>query len=83
MVADTPGFSSIDFYQMEPIDIRDNFIDFNLYRDTCKYRDCLHDKEDDCVIKEKVKEKEIIQSRYDNYIKFIHEKTKDYSKYHP
>lgn len=76
MIADTPGFSSIDLYPMTPIDIRDNFIDFNLYRDQCKYRDCLHDKEDHCIIKEKVKEKEIKQSRYDNYIKFIHEKAK-------
>lgn len=77
MIADTPGFSSIDFYGMKPIDIRDNFRDFNLYRDACKYRDCLHDKEDACVIKAKVKEKVIMQSRYDNYIKFIHEKTKN------
>lgn len=76
MIADTPGFSSIDLYPMTPMDIRDNFIDFNLYRDQCKYRDCLHDKEEHCIIKEKVEEKEIEQSRYDNYIKFIHEKSK-------
>ncbi len=77
MIADTPGFSSLHFYEMKPIDIRDNFIDFNVYRDACKYKDCLHDKEEDCIIKKKVKEKEIMQSRYDNYIKFIHEKTKN------
>lgn len=78
MIADTPGFSSLTFYEMKPIDIRDNFIDFNLYRDTCKYKDCLHDKEDHCMIKEKVKNGEIMKSRYENYIKFIHEKTKNH-----
>lgn len=72
-VADTPGFSSIDFKDMEKSDIRDNFIEFNDYKEGCKYRDCLHDKEDDCNIKEKVKEKVIKKSRYDNYIKFINE----------
>ena len=33
--ADTPGFSSIDFRGMEKSDIRDNFIEFNEYRDDC------------------------------------------------
>lgn len=73
LVADTPGFSSIDFNGMSKQDIKDNFIDFNKYRDECKYRDCMHDKEDDCIIKSKIKTGEILQERYDNYIKFINE----------
>ncbi len=43
-VADTPGFSDIEFTGMSKQDIRDNFEDFNSYRDQCKYKDCLHDK---------------------------------------
>lgn len=74
LVADTPGFSSLHLNDMSKLDIRDNFIDFNIYRDQCKYKDCLHDKEDHCVIKRKVSEKEILQSRYDNYIRLIKEK---------
>lgn len=76
MIADTPGFSSIHFGEMKPIDIRDNFVDFNFYRDTCKYKDCLHDKETGCMIRKMVKENKILQSRYDNYIHFIHEQAK-------
>ncbi len=72
LVADTPGFSSLSFDKMTKLDIRDNFKDFNLYRDMCKYKDCLHDKEDNCIIKDKVNSNEILKSRYENYIKFIH-----------
>ena len=75
LVADTPGFSSLTFDNMDAHGIRDNFIDFNLYRDECKYKDCLHNKEDKCIIKNKVEDGNILKSRYDNYIKFINELT--------
>ena len=68
--ADTPGFSSLDLREMTLSDIRDNFIEFNLYRDNCAYKDCMHDKEDDCEIKRRIN-KDILKSRYDNYIKLI------------
>ena len=71
LVADTPGFSSLDFYDMKPADIRDNFIEFNEYREFCKYRDCMHDKEDECEIKRKVEDGTILKSRYENYLHFI------------
>ncbi len=68
--ADTPGFSSLDLREMSLSDIRDNFIEFNLYRDKCAYKDCMHDKEDDCEIKRRLN-KDILESRYNNYIKLI------------
>ena len=73
-VADTPGFSSLSFINMTKEDIRDNFIEFNEYKDECKYRDCMHVNEDDCEIKRRVSNNEILKSRYDNYVKFILEK---------
>ena len=73
-VADTPGFSSLNFIGMNKEDIRDNFIEFNEYKDECKYRDCMHVNEDDCEIKRKVKENLILKIRYENYVKFIEEK---------
>lgn len=73
-VADTPGFSSLNFIEMNKEDIRDNFIEFNEYKDKCKYRDCMHINEDDCEIKRRVSNNEILKSRYDNYVKFILEK---------
>lgn len=70
LVADTPGFSSLSFDGMKKSDIRDNFIEFNKYKDECKYRDCMHIKEDNCNIKNNPN---ILKSRYDNYLKFIME----------
>ena len=72
-VADTPGFSSLNFNEMKKEDIRDNMIEFNLYKDKCKYRDCMHIKEEDCEIKRLVNEGIILKSRYENYIKFVNE----------
>lgn len=74
MIADTPGFSSLDFIGMTNSDIRDNFVEFNLYRNKCKYQDCMHDKENDCYVKDKVEDSTILKSRYENYIKFINRK---------
>lgn len=71
-VADTPGFSAVNFDDMQQSDIRDNFIEFNEYKEFCKYRDCMHEKEDDCEIKRQVESGNILRTRYENYLKFIH-----------
>ena len=73
LVADTPGFSSLDFSGMTESDIRDNMIEFHKYRGLCKYKDCMHNKEDDCEIKRQVGTN-ILNSRYLNYLKFIDKK---------
>lgn len=71
-VADTPGFSAISFIEMTNSDIRDNFIEFNIYRDKCEYKDCMHNSEINCEIKKQVDNGNILLSRYENYLKFIH-----------
>lgn len=70
LVADTPGFSALDF-EMDKASIRDQFKEFEIYKEYCKYKDCMHDKEDHCMIKEKVEDGTILKSRYENYIQFI------------
>jgi len=56
---------------MSKEDIRDNFVEFNEYRDNCEYKDCMHINEKKCCIKDKVEENIILESRYNNYLKFI------------
>ena len=75
LVADTPGFSSLDFIDMDIYDIRDNFIEFNDYKEKCKYKDCIHIDEDDCEVKRNLDN--ILFSRYENYKKFIESKKGD------
>ena len=74
LIADTPGFSKISFNDMTNSDIRDNFIEFNEYRQNCEHQDCMHKNEFDCEIKRQVKSGNILESRYNNYIKFIENK---------
>lgn len=70
LVADTPGFSALDF-EMDKASIRDQFKEFEMYKEHCKYKDCMHDKEDRCMVKDKVEDGTILKSRYENYIQFI------------
>ena len=71
LVADTPGFSALDFKGMSKEDIRDNFIEFNKYREQCEYKDCMHINEKKCGIKENIENNIILESRYNNYLKFL------------
>lgn len=68
-VLDTPGFSSIDFNNMENKDIRDSFREFNKYN--CPFKDCFHINEKECLVKKNVKLGKILESRYNNYVKFL------------
>lgn len=74
LVADTPGFSKISFIGMTKSDIRDSFIEFNRYKQNCEYKDCMHNLEVNCEIKNQIAKNEILISRYNNYIKFINER---------
>lgn len=73
-VVDTPGFSQVDFHEMSKMDIRDNMKEMFDNLENCKYRDCMHIKEDGCAVKELVENGEILMSRYENYKYFIENK---------
>lgn len=68
-VMDTPGFSALDFKNTDKIDIRDAFVEFKNY--PCPFKDCMHINEKECVVKQAVKDNNILESRYNNYINFI------------
>lgn len=74
LVVDTPGFSAIDLADIPNVGIRDNMKEMYDNLDDCKYRDCMHIKEDGCAVKKKVETGEILQSRYNNYKSFIERK---------
>ncbi|CAM4286320.1 ribosome small subunit-dependent GTPase A [Jeotgalicoccus halotolerans] len=70
-IADTPGFATIDFLNIDKYNIKFCFIDFNQY--SCKFRECLHIKEPKCGVKAAVESGELAQSRYDSYVKIYNE----------
>ncbi len=73
-IVDTPGFSQVDFHDMTKLDIRDNMVEMFDNLHYCRYRDCMHLKEDGCRVKELVGVGKILSSRYDNYRSFVEEK---------
>lgn len=67
-VADTPGFSSLDFSKVDPKALADSIPDFKPYANQCRYRDCLHVSEPSCKIKEELELGKISLIRYQNYL---------------
>lgn len=65
-VADTPGFSSLDFSRIDLIELKDKIEDFKI-EENCKFRDCVHINEPDCAVKRYVEEGKISKIRYENY----------------
>ncbi len=75
LIADTPGFSSLEI-NIPSKEIKKYYPDFSK---PCKYRTCIHVKEDGCEIIKLVETGKIPRWRYDNYLKFM-EETKYESK---
>ena len=78
-IIDTPGFSSLDISKYTKKEIADSFIEFNNYQ--CRFKDCLHNKEIDCGVKEALNSGVILQSRYDNYLAFLKEAQNESSRF--
>lgn len=75
LVADTPGFSSLEFDTLEKEELGSCFPEFANASEQCKFRGCLHLKEPSCEVKRQVETGEILQSRYDHYLQFLQEIT--------
>ena len=73
LVADTPGFSSIDFLVIEENELSKQFPEFVDAAVHCRFRECRHVKEPDCEVKRRVESGEIAASRYENYLQFLQE----------
>lgn len=67
LVADTPGFSSLDFSHIPSKQLAWCVPDFLPYLGQCKYTDCVHQNEPGCAVKKAVEEGKITKSRYENY----------------
>lgn len=78
-LVDTPGFSSLDMEQVEPIakdELADCFREFEPYIGSCRFVGCAHYKEPDCAVRSAVANGEIAPSRYDSYVA-MYEAVKD------
>lgn len=75
-IADTPGFSSISFEKVSKLELANSIFDFRNHLN-CKFRNCLHQSEPHCQVKEGVEKGEISKIRYENYLKVLTESQED------
>ncbi|WP_400163282.1 ribosome small subunit-dependent GTPase A [Brevibacillus sp. TJ4] len=76
-VADTPGFSSLEFGDMTELDLAESFRDFAALSDGCKFRGCLHMSEPSCAVRDALEAGELSAERYAHYKQF-HEELKEF-----
>lgn len=70
-LADTPGFSLLDFERFDFFNLEDLFDTFREFKASlgkCKYTKCSHTKEDGCDILNRIKSGEIEKTRHQSYI---------------
>lgn len=70
LIADTPGFSSYEAFNMDIYDLPTLFPEMVRASADCKFRGCLHLKEPGCAVKAAVADGLIMKSRYDDYVQF-------------
>lgn len=73
LVADTPGFSQLDFLELGVEELSTCFREFVSYAAECKFRGCTHTHEPGCKVTEAVEAGDIARSRYENYVQFFEE----------
>lgn len=72
-IADTPGFSSLDYEITNVEDLNKAFPELRHLSRSCKFRSCTHTHEPSCAVKDALEAGELWESRYDNYLQFLSE----------
>ncbi|WP_040204935.1 ribosome small subunit-dependent GTPase A [Neobacillus jeddahensis] len=73
LIADTPGFSSLEFTNIEAEDLTGCFPEIQRASENCKFRGCLHVTEPKCGVKAALESGEIPSYRYEHYVDFLQE----------
>ena len=79
-IADTPGFSSFEINEIESIELDKYFREFKKEIENCEFVGCTHIKEQNCGIKDAIKDGKISQERYERFCQ-IYEQLKDNEKH--
>lgn len=72
-VADTPGFSQLDFSELGISDLAYGFVEMRELSPDCKFRGCTHVQEPGCAVLAALKAGKIAASRHEHYLAFLAE----------
>ena len=78
-VADTPGFSMLEFSAVTGFrkkDLAATFPEFAAHACNCRWRDCTHTKDGDCAVIEAVKRGDIAKERHESFLLMYEELSK-------
>ncbi|QGG47985.1 ribosome small subunit-dependent GTPase A [Heliorestis convoluta] len=73
LVADTPGFSTLQVPDIKGTDLAQLFPDMAEYAGRCRFTSCLHRTEPDCAVREALEQALIHPRRYENYLLILEE----------
>ncbi len=72
-IADTPGFSKLEFENFQSDQLKYYYPDFFQHSSKCKFHECNHIHEPGCEVKRLMNAGEILNIRYDNYVTIFQE----------
>jgi ribosome biogenesis GTPase len=67
LVADTPGFSDVALWGVDPEEVEACFPELSKEAEACRFRSCTHLHEPGCAVREAVREERIAATRYESY----------------
>jgi ribosome biogenesis GTPase / thiamine phosphate phosphatase len=72
-LVDTPGFSAVGMWGVDPRSLADCFPDFRPFIGDCRYADCRHRSEPGCRLREALEGGGIVPDRYESYLALLQE----------
>ena len=73
LIADTPGFSAIQFDEIEESELSECFPEIWEKGKECRFSSCIHLNEPNCAVKDALSQGDIMDYRYKNYLSLLEE----------
>ena len=72
IIIDTPGMRELGMWDVSD-GLNDTFSDIESLADRCRFRNCIHDTEPGCAVREAIESGELDEARFENYLKLRNE----------
>lgn len=70
-ILDSPGVREFGLWHLSREDLIRGYWEFAPYLGTCRFKDCRHQNEKGCAVRQAVAEGQISPERYDNYLRIL------------
>jgi len=70
-VIDSPGVREFAMWHLENNEILEGFVEFRPFLNQCKFRDCKHQKDPGCALKQAISDGKVTEQRYQSYLRIL------------